>query len=491
MGYILALDQGTTSSRAVLVDKKGQIVGVAQRQFKQYFPKSGWVEHDAKEIWSTEAAVIAEVLAKTKVASGDIAGIGITNQRETTVIWDRKTSKPIHPAIVWQDRRTASTCEQMKEHEAMIQQKTGLLLDPYFSATKIRYILDKVPGAKEKAKRGELAFGTIDSWLVWNLTQGEAHITDVTNASRTLLFNIHTMEWDEELLALFDIPPQLLPEVKSCSEVYGHTHTEVFPKPIPICGIAGDQQASMFGHACFEKGAIKTTFGTGAFTMLNTGSEAITSHHRLLTTVGWKIGNDVTYAIEGSVFMAGASIKWLREGIELIDDAKEVDIEAKKVKDCGGVFIVPAFTGLGAPHWDPKARGIILGLSRGTTKGHLCRAMLEGIAYQVADVIDCMNQEIDFTPKIMRVDGGVTLSKFLMQFQSDLLQTTIEKPQSKEMTALGACYLAGLAVGFWKDLDEIGHLWKLKESFSPEKDVSEQRVKWNRAIECAKHWEME
>lgn len=496
MSYILALDQGTTSSRALIVDQHAKILGVAQREFTQYFPKSGWVEHDAEEIWSTQAAVIAEVIAKTKLKAKDIAAIGITNQRETTVIWDRKTGRPIHHAIVWQDRRTTESCMQLKKEgkESLVQQKTGLLIDPYFSATKIRWILDHVKGAKQKAEKGDLAFGTIESWLLWNLTAGHAHITDMTNASRTLLFNIHTLTWDKELLSLFDIPLSLLPEVRSNSEVYGETHLELFHSPIPIAGMAGDQQSSMFGQACFEKGMIKTTYGTGAFSLINIGHRPIISKNRLLTTIAWKLQDSVTYAIEGSVFMAGASIQWLRDGLNLIQNAKEVDQEASKIKQTGGVFLVPAFTGLGAPHWDPKARGVLLGLSRGTTKGHVCLATLQGIGFQVNDVIQAMIEDAQHNSGIMRVDGGVSLSKILMQFQSDLLQMRIEKPSSKEMTALGACYLAGLGVGLWKTLDEITELWKLTESYEPKKEPETMELlitKWKRAIECAKLWELE
>ncbi|MDN3505538.1 MAG: glycerol kinase GlpK [Rhabdochlamydiaceae bacterium] len=496
MDYILSLDQGTTSSRALLVDRHGKITGVAQKEFKQHFPKSGWVEHDAAEIWFSEAAVMAEVIAKTKVKAKEIKAIGITNQRETTVVWDRKTGKPIHNAIVWQDRRTADYCSKLKKEgvESTIIEKTGLVLDPYFSGTKIRWILDNIQGAKEKANRGELAFGTIETWLLWNLTAGKCHMSDVSNASRTLLFNIHTLDWDDELLKIFGVPRSMLPEIRGNSEVYGQTHMELFHSPIPIAAMAGDQQSSMFGHACFEKGMIKTTYGTGAFSLLNTGNEIVHSKNKLLSTVAWQIKDEVTYALEGSVFMAGASIQWLRDGLNLINDAKEADVEAAKVKDNGGVYLVPAFTGLGAPHWDPRARGTLLGLSRGTTKGHICLATLEGIAFQVHDVIHSMLQDAKMSGSIMRVDGGVTLSKILMQFQADLLQMNIGKPASQETTALGASYLAGLAVGIWKDLDEISNLWKLTDEYKPKKPpehIEYPLKKWKRAIECTKHWEME
>ncbi|MCF7853032.1 MAG: glycerol kinase GlpK [Simkaniaceae bacterium] len=496
MGYILALDQGTTSSRALIVDEKAHVKGLSQREFEQIFPESGWVEHDATEIWSSQAAVIAEVFAKTKIPMKEIRAIGITNQRETTVIWDRASGRPIYNAIVWQDRRTFEFCKELKHRgfEDLVNRKTGLTLDPYFSATKIRWILNHIEGAKEKAARGELAFGTIDTWLIWNLTCGRHHITDVTNASRTMLFNINTLEWDQDLLDLFEIPRSLLPEVHSSSEVYGQAQSELFSTPIPIAGIAGDQQSSLFGHACTEKGMIKTTYGTGAFSLLNIGPEPTLSKHRLLTTIAWQMNGQTTYALEGSVFMAGASIQWLRDGLKMIENFSDVDRLADTVQNTNGVYIVPSFTGLGAPHWDPKARGTILGLSRGTTRAHLCLAMLEGIAFQVSDVIQSMMLDAKLENAVMRVDGGVTVSKRLMQFQSDLLQMKIEKPTSKEMTALGASFLAGLAVGYWKNIEEIAALWLPQDAYAPHSSSQEIQLpkkNWMRAIACAKLWENE
>ncbi len=493
MGYILALDQGTTSSRALVIDVKGTVCAVAQREFKQYFPESGYVEHDAEEIWTSQFSVANEAIAKAKLSAKDIAAIGITNQRETTVLWDRKTGKPLNHAIVWQDRRTTGMCEQLKKQklEPIFQAKTGLLLDPYFSGTKIRWLLDHIPGAKKMAAMGEIAFGTIDSWLVWNLSGGKLHITDATNASRTLLFNIHTGNWDDELLEILDIPKAILPEVKSCSEVYGHTSEHVFTAPIPIAGIAGDQQAALFGQDCFEKGTAKSTYGTGCFILMNTGARPIFSKNNLLTTIAYKIGSEIRYALEGSVFIAGAAIQWLRDNLKIIQKNSEIDVLASSVPDTGGVMFVPAFTGLGAPHWDPHARGTILGLSRGTTGAHLARAALESIAYQAADVLHAMEADAGIRVKELRVDGGSVISDLLMQFQADLMQTTVFRPKTHELTALGAAFLAGLAVGIWKK-SELASIWQLDRKFTPQiggAKSAELMKKWIRAVERAKNWE--
>lgn len=489
MKYILALDQGTTSSRALLVDQKGRILASSQKEFSQYFPASGYVEHDAEEIWSSQFAVANEVLAKASLHASDVAAIGITNQRETTIVWERKTGKPICKAIVWQDRRTAPLCEYLRKEgkEDIFRQKTGLLLDPYFSGTKLRWILDHIPGAKEKALKGDLAFGTVDSWLVWKLTRGKLHITDVSNASRTLLFNIHTLSWDEELLQILRIPKSLLPEVKSSSEIYGNTGEHVFSLQVPIAGIAGDQQAALFGQGCFAKGSVKATYGTGAFLLMNTANSIVLSKHKLLTTVAWKIGKEVSYALEGSVFVAGAAIQWLKENLGIIQHSSEINDLANSVSDNGGVFFVPAFTGLGAPHWDPYARGMLLGLSRGTTKAHLARATLEGIALQANDVFRAMTLDAQFPLKELRVDGGASLSDILMQCQADVTGTNVLRPKSHELTALGASFLAGLAVGYWKDKKEIASLWLLDKTFSPQmkKEKTEELLqKWEKALSC-------
>ncbi len=491
--YIMALDQGTTSSRAILFDKKGKIVSIAQKDFKQHFPKAGWVEHDPEEIWTSQSSVMIESLVNKKIKADQVAAIGITNQRETTIVWDRNTGKAIYNAIVWQDRRTAGYCNELKEkgHAEMVVSKTGLIIDAYFSATKIKWILDNVDGARKRAEAGELAFGTVDSWLIWNLTSGKTHITDVTNASRTMLFNIHSLEWDQELLDLFEIPTSLLPEVKSCSEVYCETAGDVLRVKIPIAGIAGDQQAALFGQLCTKPGMAKTTYGTGCFLVMNTGKEAVRSENKLLTTIAWKIGDEINYALEGSVFIGGAAIQWLRDGLELFDHARESEHLAESLENNDGVYFVPALSGLGAPHWDQDARGAFFGITRGTTKAHMARAALEAIAYQVYDVLKAMEKDSGKTTKELRVDGGATANSFLMQFQADLLDCEIKRPEIIETTAIGAAFLAGLAVGFWKDQEEINSLWNADKSFVPQMEKSEQEKLihfWHKAVERSKNW---
>jgi glycerol kinase len=491
--YIMSLDQGTTSSRSIIFNKQGEIVCVAQRDFKQHFPKSGWVEHDPMEIWSTQSSVLAESLAKGGIKAKNIAAIGITNQRETTIIWDRKTGKPIYNAIVWQDRRTSAYVDQLKAEgkEEMVASKTGLVLDAYFSATKIKWLLDNVEGAREKAENGELAFGTVDTWLVWNLTHKQVHVTDVSNASRTMLFNIFEKKWDPGLLSLFDIPKSLLPEVKSSSEVYGYTSEYLFPVSIPIAGIAGDQQAALFGQLCTHPGMAKTTYGTGCFLMMNTGEEPVRSTNKLLTTIAWEVNGKVSYALEGSVFIGGAAIQWLRDGIELFGHAKESEKLATSLKDNDGVYFVPAMAGLGAPHWDQNARGAFFGITRGTTIAHMTRAALEAIAYQVRDVLDAMQKDSGAPIKELRVDGGATANNFLMQFQSDILQTKIKRPKIIETTAIGAAFLAGLAVGFWQSEEELQALWDSDQDFEPNMDVEKVDYFlhfWHKAIERSKNW---
>lgn len=491
--YIMSLDQGTTSSRSIIFNKQGEIVCVAQRAFKQHFPKSGWVEHDPMEIWSTQSSVLAESLAKGGIKAKNIAAIGITNQRETTIIWDRKTGKPIYNAIVWQDRRTSAYVDQLKAEgkEEMVASKTGLVLDAYFSATKIKWLLDNVEGAREKAENGELAFGTVDTWLVWNLTHKKVQVTDVSNASRTMLFNIFEKKWDTELLSLFDIPVSLLPEVKSSSEVYGHTSESLFPVPIPIAGIAGDQQAALFGQLCTHPGMAKTTYGTGCFLMMNTGEEPVRSNNKLLTTIAWEVNGKVNYALEGSVFIGGAAIQWLRDGIELFGHAKESEKLATSLKDNDGVYFVPAMAGLGAPHWDQNARGAFFGITRGTTIAHMTRAALEAIAYQVRDVLDAMQKDSGAPIKELRVDGGATANNFLMQFQSDILQTKIKRPKIIETTAIGAAFLAGLAVGFWESEKELQALWESDKDFEPKMEVEKVDYFlhfWHKAVERSKNW---
>ncbi|HEY8660340.1 MAG TPA: glycerol kinase GlpK [Hanamia sp.] len=491
--YILAFDQGTTSSRAILFDKSGSIISVAQKEFTQIFPSPGWVEHDPHEIWSTQLGVAAEAVSRAGLSSNDIAAIGITNQRETTVVWDRETGSPVYNAIVWQDRRTSDYCEQLKKQnlETRIREKTGLVIDAYFSATKINWILANVEGARQKAEEGKLAFGTIDSWLIWNMTKGKVHATDVTNASRTMLFNINTLEWDEELLQIFDIPKSLLPEVKQSSEIYGNTSTSLFSKEIPIGGVAGDQHAALFGQMCIAPGMVKNTYGTGCFMLMNIGNKPIISNNNLLTTIAWKVNGKVQYALEGSIFIAGAVVQWLRDGLNIIRTSAEVEDLATKVKDNGGVYFVPAFTGLGAPHWNQQARGIMVGITRGSNASHIARASLESIAYQTMEVLKAMEADSGISIKELRVDGGATSNDLLMQFQADVLGTKVIRPRVTETTALGAAYLAGLAVGYWKDMDEIGEQWQMEKCFEPgdsNKNMAEWIKGWNRAVKAAKAW---
>ena len=478
--YILALDQGTTSSRAVVFDHNGQIRSVAQKEFKQYFPQPGWVEHNPNEIWSSQASVIAEAISAIDINGLDIAGIGITNQRETTIVWDIDTEEPIYNAIVWQDRRTAEFCDKLKAQGLVdkIREKTGLIIDAYFSGTKIKWILDNVPGARKRAEMGKLRFGNVDSWLIWRLTRGETHVTDVTNASRTMLFNIHTLKWDEDLLKLFDIPMSMLPEVKSSSEVMAHTKTTIFAHEVPIAGVAGDQQAALFGQMCVDPGAIKNTYGTGCFVMLNTGEKPVKSENNLLTTVAWKIGDTVNYALEGSIYVGGSVVQWLRDGLGIIKSSGEVEELASTVPDSGGVYFVPALTGLAAPYWDPYARGTIVGITRGTTAAHIARAALDGIAFQTYDIAKAMAKDMNHPLTELKVDGGASRNNLLMQYQANLLGIKVVRPKITETTALGAAYLAGLAVGFWKDIDELKRQWQVERAFEPTKDTE--------AIEAAK-----
>lgn len=492
MNFILAIDQGTTSSRSIIFDKKGAIVSVAQKEFTQYYPQPGWVEHDAMEIWSSQITVLTESILKAGITPKDIAAIGITNQRETTVVWDKKTGTPICKAIVWQDRRTASICDEIRQqgHEKLINEKTGLIIDAYFSATKIKWILENVEGAKEKAEKGELAFGTVDSWLVWNLTGGKTHITDVTNASRTMLFNIHSLQWDEELLKLFNVPKNMLPEVKSCSEVYGETAGRILAANIPIAGIAGDQHAALFGQMCTQKGMVKNTYGTGCFMLMNVGEKPIFSKNKLVTTVAWKIGNNVQYALEGSIFIAGAVVQWLRDGLRIINASQEVEALAATVGNNGGVYLVPAFAGLGAPHWNAYARGMMVGLTRGTTNGHIARAALESIAFQTMEILHAMEADSGVQIKELRVDGGATSNNMLMQIQADVLNTTVVRPQVTETTAMGAAYLAGLAVGYWRDMNEIQQQWQAERYFTADTNNNTTEIikGWNKAVKACKAW---
>jgi len=491
--YILALDQGTTSSRAILFDQKGNIFATEQQEFTQIFPQPGWVEHNANEIWKTQLEVAQNVLKNNKVTAADVAAIGITNQRETTLIWDKKSGEPIHNAIVWQDRRTAAFCDKLKAdgHEDYIKHNTGLVVDAYFSGTKVNWLLDNVEGAREKAEKGELLFGTIDSWLVWKLTDGETHITDYTNASRTLMYNIRDLKWDKKLLEILNIPAKILPEVKPSSEVYGKTSTYLFGGEIPIAGIAGDQQAALFGQACYEVGMAKNTYGTGCFMLMNTGQEPVKSENGLLTTIAWGIDGKVTYALEGSVFIAGAAIQWLRDGLKLIDAAPDSEFYAMKVENTDGVYVVPAFAGLGAPYWDMYARGAIFGLTRGTSKAHLIRATLESLAYQTRDVLTAMEQDSGVELKTLRVDGGASNNNLLMQFQADILNTAVERPKIVETTALGAAYLAAFAVGFWKR-EEIKKNWQLDQTFEPAMEEAKQEKLykgWQKAVKRTMGWE--
>ncbi|MBF1564104.1 MAG: glycerol kinase GlpK [Prevotella salivae] len=473
--YILALDQGTTSSRAIVFDHDGKICSVAQKEFTQYFPKPGWVEHNPNEIWSSQASVIAESISAIDINGLDIAGIGITNQRETTIVWDVDTEEPIYNAIVWQDRRTADYCDKLKAEGLIdtIREKTGLIIDAYFSGTKIKWILDNVPGARQRAEQGKLRFGNVDSWLVWRLTRGEVHVTDVTNASRTMLFNINTLKWDADLLKLLDIPVSMLPEVKTSSEVYGHTKTTIFAHEVPISGIAGDQQAALFGQMCIEPGAIKNTYGTGCFVMLNTGEKPVKSENNLLTTIAWKIGDKINYALEGSIYVGGSVVQWLRDGLCCIKSSSEIEELAASVPDSGGVFFVPALTGLAAPYWDQHARGTIIGITRGTTTAHIARAALDGIAFQTYDIARAMAKDMGAPLTELKVDGGASRNNLLMQYQANLLGIKVVRPKITETTALGAAYLAGLAVGFWKDIDEIQQQWQVERTFDPVPDNEE------------------
>ena len=483
--YILALDQGTSSSRAIVFDHDGNVRSTAQMEFTQHFPQPGWVEHDPMEIWASEAAVIAEAISKIGINGKDIAGIGITNQRETTIVWDAATGKPVYNAIVWQDRRTAAFCDTLKEQGLVekIREKTGLIIDAYFSGTKIRWILDNVPGAREKAEAGQLRFGTVDSWLVWQLTKGEVHVTDVTNASRTMLFNINTLQWDAELLDLLGIPASMLPQVRSSSEVYGHTKTTIFAHEVPIAGIAGDQQAALFGQMCTEPGSVKNTYGTGCFLLMNTGSKPIASKNRLLTTVAWKIGDTVNYALEGSIFVGGSVVQWLRDSLGIIRSSSEIEALAASVPDNGGVYFVPALTGMGAPYWSQDARGTICGLTRGATAAHIARAALEGIAFQTMDIVSAMEKDAGVSLAELKVDGGASRDNLLMQFQADVLGASVIRPKVTETTALGAAYLAGLGVGFWNSTDEIRSQWQAERCFTPSgADMTALKAGWADAI---------
>jgi len=494
--YVLAIDQGTTSSRAILFDKKGEIAAIAQQEFQQFFPHPGWVEHDANEIWTSTLTCMAEVLRKADALPEEVAAIGITNQRETTVVWDKATGKPVHRAIVWQSRQSEAICEELRQngHEPLFREKTGLLIDPYFSGTKVKWILDNVPGAREKAEKGELLFGTIDTWLVYQLSGKNVHVTDYSNASRTLMFNIYDLTWDDELLEILTVPKSMLPEVRSSSEIYANTvDHHFFGYEVPIAGIAGDQQAALFGQACFEAGMAKNTYGTGCFMLMNTGEKAVQSENGLLTTIAWGVDGKVEYALEGSVFIAGSAIQWLRDGLKLIETAQESESYAKKVESTDGVYMVPAFVGLGTPYWDSEARGAIFGLTRGTKKEHLIRATLESLAYQTKDVLDAMMKDAKIDLKSLRVDGGAVSNDFLMQFQSDLLNVNVERSKIKETTALGAAYLAGLAVGFWKDKTEIENLWQKDKMFTPKMTEPERNKLyegWKRAVEATRAFKL-
>lgn len=490
--YILALDQGTTSSRAIVFDHQGNIVAIAQKEFAQHFPQPGWVEHDPMEIWSSQVTVATEAIVRAGTTPAAIAGIGITNQRETTILWDRETGKPIYNAIVWQDRRTSAYCDDLRQmgYDQAIRQKTGLIIDAYFSATKIKWILDNVPGARKKAAEKKLLFGTVDSWLMWNLTGGAVHATDVTNASRTMLFNINTLQWDEELLRLFDIPATVLPEVRSSSELYGETAGQILAAKIPIAGIAGDQQAALFGQMCIRQGMVKNTYGTGCFMLMNVGEHPVVSTNNLVTTIAWKINGKVNYALEGSIFIGGAVVQWIRDGLGIITSSSQVEGLAKKVEDNGGVYFVPAFAGLGAPHWNQHARGTIVGLTRGTTSAHLARAALESIAFQTMDVLRAMEKDAGMKIRELRVDGGATTDDLLMEVQATVLGTIVVRPEITETTAMGAAYLAGLATGFWNDIGEIEKQWKINRVFEPEAEQNTKQLieEWQRAVRAAKSW---
>lgn len=494
--YILALDQGTTSSRAIIFDKTGSIISTAQKEFTQVFPQPGWVEHDANEIWSTQLGVATEAVLKAGITIHDVAAIGITNQRETTVVWDRDTHLPIYNAIVWQDRRTAEYCDKLKKDGSsdMIRKKTGLVTDAYFSGTKVKWILDNVEGARDKAQKGELCFGTIDSWLLWKLTNGNVHATDVSNASRTLLYNIHDLKWDSELLELFGIPDNMLPEVRSSSEIYGYTENILTAAKIPVSGIAGDQQSALFGQMCTSPGMVKNTYGTGCFMLMNTGRQPVSSNNNLLTTIAWKVNGEVNYALEGSVFIGGAVVQWLRDGLKLIQTSKDVEALALQAEDNGGVYFVPAFTGLGAPYWDQHARGTIVGITRGSTNAHIARAALESIALQSMDVMKAMEADAGIQIREVRVDGGASTNNQLMQFQADILNSNVIRPKVTETTALGAAYLAGLAVGFWKNIDELQQYWQQDKAFKPGMSDNQRNdliKNWKRAITAARAWNTE
>jgi glycerol kinase len=490
--YVLSFDAGTTSSRAIVFDHKGEICSVAQKEFPQIFPQSGWVEHNPHEIWASQAAVAAEAITKIGINGTNIAAIGITNQRETTIVWDRETGEPVYNAIVWQDRRTSEYCDKLKNEGLLpyIKDKTGLIVDAYFSATKVKWILDNVEGAREKAEKGRLVFGTVDTWIIWQLTRGEVHATDVSNASRTMLYNIHTLEWDDDLLKLFNIPESMMPKVCASSEVYGHTKTTIFASKVPIAGIAGDQQAALFGQMCVDTGMVKNTYGTGCFILMNTGEKPVVSKNNLVTTIGWQINGKTTYALEGSIFVGGAIVQWLRDGLKIINSSSEIEQLAMQVPDNGDVYFVPALTGLGAPYWDQYARGTIVGISRGTTAAHIARAALEGIAYQTMDVINAMILDAGVGLKELRVDGGAAKNDLLMQFQANVLGQTVIRPQTTETTALGAAYLAGLAVGFWENIEEVKKQWHVDSRFEadPDVDMHLAKRKWSEAIYRAQSW---
>ena len=494
--YILSLDQGTSSSRAIVFDRKGQICSMAQREFTQYFPKPGWVEHNPHEIWSSQASVIAEAIAAIDINGLNIAGIGITNQRETTIVWDRETEEPVYNAIVWQDRRTSEYCDSLKAEgkTEWIREKTGLIIDAYFSATKIKWILDNVPGARERAEKGKLMFGTVDTWLIWRLTRGEVHVTDPSNASRTMLFNIRTLQWDEELLKLFDIPASMMPEVRSSSEVYGATKTTIFAHKVPIAGIAGDQQAALFGQMCVEPGSVKNTYGTGCFLLMNSGEKPIASKNNLLTTIAWKIGDKVNYALEGSIFVGGSVVQWLRDGLGIIRSSSEVEALASSVPDTGGVYFVPALTGLAAPHWDQYARGTIVGLTRGVNKNHIIRATLDSLCYQINDVLAAMQADSGIDLTALKVDGGACANNYLLQTMADISNLPVKRPCCVETTALGAAYLAGLAVGYWSSTEDVLQNWSVDREFMPgiPDDERTRRLKgWNKAVRCSYGWAKE
>ncbi len=491
--YILALDQGTTSSRSMVFDNQGNVISVAQKEFKQIYPQPGWVEHDAEEIWSTQFGTMAEAVAKANITMKQIAGIGITNQRETTIVWEKSTGKPVCNAIVWQDRRTAAFCDKLKADglSEIINQKTGLVIDAYFSASKLKWILDNVAGARKKAENGELAFGTVDSWLIWKMTGGEIYVTDVTNASRTMLLDIHTAEWDDELLKIFSVPRSMLPEVKPSSKIYGVTGNIIPDSRLPIAGIAGDQQAALFGQMCTQPGMVKNTYGTGCFMLMNTGTKAIVSKNNLVTTIAWQIDNKMEYALEGSIFIAGAVVQWLRDELKIIRTSKEVEDLSAQVPDAGGVYLVPAFAGLGAPHWNQHARGTIFGLTRGSNNAHIARAAIDSIAYQTYDVLKAMQADAGISISELRVDGGATVNNALMQFQSDILNCKVVRPKITETTALGAAYLAGLAVGYWKNIDEIQQQWQVEKTFSPQMKTgkaNELLNGWQRAVKASISW---